>query len=90
MPFIIVGFYCYITNEVEQRLARIANTDGAVVDDPNADPVIAAKRNFKTSLAACFEQAGLKREEWHQRVCSYSMTENALLFYMDKNTINTD
>jgi len=54
VPYIIVGFFCYITNETLSRLARIANTDGAVADDPNADPVIAAKRNSKTSLAACF------------------------------------
>ena len=92
MPYILVGFYCYITNEVDQRLTRIASTDGIAHDDGGEGPSSKAARfaNSKTSLAACFERAGLKREEWHKRVVTYSMAENALLYYSDKNTISID
>lgn len=92
VPYILVGFYCYITNEVDQRLARIAATDGIAVNDGGEGNASKAAQlaNSKTSLAACFEKAGLKREDWHKRIVTYSMTENALLFYSDKNTINID
>lgn len=79
LPFILVGFYCYITNQVNERLQLIA--DKAPSD---------SKGGKKTSLATCFEKAGLKREDWFKKEVSYSMTENALLFYMDKDTLNID
>ena len=77
----MVGFYCYITNEIDKREALIA--DGG-------DPDSGGGKNSKTSLAACFEKAGLKREEWKRRAITYSMTENALLFYMDKHVLSID
>ena len=49
-----------------------------------------AKKAASTSLAACFAKSGLLREQWHQRVVSFSMVENALMFYKDKHTLNTD
>ena len=38
-------------------------------------------KKSKTSLDACFEKAGLENKNWFKRVVSYSMTENAILFY---------
>lgn len=40
-----------------------------------------AKVKSKTSLDACFEKAGLENKDWFKRVVSYSMAENAILFY---------
>ena len=75
LPYIILGFYCYVTGEVEKSLGKIANATAGQVG---------------TSLSDCFKRAGLSQQQWNSRVISYSMAENALLFYKDKNTLNID
>ena len=71
----MLGFFLYITDESEKTLSKIASSD---------------QQANGTSLADCYRKAGLGIEKWNKREVSYSMTENALLFYKDKNTLNLD
>ena len=95
LPFIVLGFFCYITSEVDKRYNLIAHSEPAAApldpDDLDAEGgAPTSKHRSKTSLDACFEKAGLKMNKWNKRVVTYSMTENALLFYQQKNTLNID
>lgn len=44
LPYIMLGFYCYVTGEVEKSLGKIANATAGQVG---------------TSLSDCFKRAGL-------------------------------
>ena len=87
---ILLGFFCYITHEIGKRQERIINNDVARSTDKSSQSSNTAARYRKTTLTACFDKAGLKRADWNKRSVSYSMAENALLFYKDKKTLDTD
>ena len=90
LPFIMLGFFCYLTKEVDERLSRIANLTADNVEAQHKGQGLGSGNDKKTGLVDCFKKAGLKQTDWFTPVVTYSMTENALLYYMDNNNLTRD
>ena len=97
LPYILLGFYCFITHQVGESHNLIAQQEQVKVTkqsnveiDAHGTPTSTQQVKSKTCLSACFEKAGLKEDQWFKRSVSYSMAENAILYYQQIDKLNID